>query len=609
MKHSLVKHYQNELSELEKLSESFSQAYPRIAGNLRLAAHDVEDPHIKRLIQAVALLNARVQTKLDDDFSDFSRDLLDVLYPHYQLPIPSMALVHFPSSPDLTSPYSIPQHTALACKNLTEDVSCRFQTCYDVDILPIMVSSARFYDHCEEVPDIPQKHFASSSLQLRLKCLDQSAKFADLAPRRLRFYIQLERKYAYKLYQLLFNETVVLALSNPAFADKPAVLTNHVIQSVGFDDATAILPQPAQSFSGYRLLSEFFAFPEKFLFFDLVIDPQFFGHIANTLDIAFYFKNTAPELQSRINGNVFQLGCTPIVNLFSQTAEPIRLTGETTEYQVLPDVIRSREKEIYSIEQVTVRSNKGKNIDYQKFYSMQHDKLRETPGFWHTIRRDSATLDGDNHTGSEVFMTLVDGDNYKIDYTNEDEKFILAIQAICSNGNLPRKLFQSGFTPQLSFVGESYPAKNMSWLVPATPRFSKHLQEGLPWQFVSHISANHTTLLSENGSALREMLMLYDCFGSTEIRNMISHIRGVKTRNMSQRIPGSHLESFCHGLEVTIDVSNTADAEMYMLGSILQHFLTIYSPINSFIQLVVTTSHYTKELYRWPLRIGNKSFV
>ena len=54
-----------------------------------------EDPHVERLIEAFAYLNARTRHKLDDDFPEITDAMLGVLYPHYQAPIPAMAVVQF----------------------------------------------------------------------------------------------------------------------------------------------------------------------------------------------------------------------------------------------------------------------------------------------------------------------------------------------------------------------------------------------------------------------------------------------------------------------------------------------------------------------------------
>ncbi len=46
-------------------------------------------------------------------------------------------------------------------------------------------------------------------------------------------------------------------------------LPASAINAVGFDPKEGMVPYPSSSFAGHRLLMEYFAFPEKFFFFDL----------------------------------------------------------------------------------------------------------------------------------------------------------------------------------------------------------------------------------------------------------------------------------------------------------------------------------------------------
>ena len=50
-------------------------------------------------------------------------------------------------------------------------------------------------------------------------------------------------------------------------------------------------------------------------------------------------------LELGVNARTFRLGCSPIVNLYSQVAEPILLDHARYEYQVVPDVSRRKATE------------------------------------------------------------------------------------------------------------------------------------------------------------------------------------------------------------------------------------------------------------------------
>src|SRR5687768_2182706 len=116
MRDELLAYYERELTFLRKMAKEFADAYPKIAGRLRLEPGKCEDPHVERMIEACALLGARVQLKLDDEFPQITESLLQVLYPHYLAPVPSMTIVQFALDPDrgkLTSGYTIARHRSL----------------------------------------------------------------------------------------------------------------------------------------------------------------------------------------------------------------------------------------------------------------------------------------------------------------------------------------------------------------------------------------------------------------------------------------------------------------------------------------------------------------
>src|SRR6476469_5917280 len=89
---NLLPYYERELGFLRRYSRDFSEAYPKIAGRLLMSGEVSEDPHIERLIQSLALLNARTAKKLDDDYPEFTEALFEVLYPHYLRPFPSCSI-------------------------------------------------------------------------------------------------------------------------------------------------------------------------------------------------------------------------------------------------------------------------------------------------------------------------------------------------------------------------------------------------------------------------------------------------------------------------------------------------------------------------------------
>src|SRR5215470_13619897 len=141
MADELLSYYNQELLYLTKLGAEFAERHPAAAGRLRISADAVEDPHVSRLMQGVAFLNARIRRKLDDEFPELTDALLGQLYPHYLAPIPSMSIVSFAVQKDLAESRTV----RAGCEIETEAIggeTCRFRTTQDVPLWPIELESA-----------------------------------------------------------------------------------------------------------------------------------------------------------------------------------------------------------------------------------------------------------------------------------------------------------------------------------------------------------------------------------------------------------------------------------------------------------------------------------
>ena len=265
MADELLSYYNQELLYLTKLGAEFAERHPAAAGRLRMSADAVEDPHVSRLLQGVAFLNARIRRKLDDEFPELTDALLGQIYPHYLAPIPSMAIVAFGVQKDLAEPRSVRAGSEIETEALGGEV-CRFRTTQDVALSPIEIQSAALTGRPLVGPASPRGCVAV--LRLTLRCLAPEMTVAQLAPDSLRFFLRGPSSEAMRLYELIFNDTAVVAVAESGRRSATAAVGFAGIRPVGFSAAEGMLPYPARSPLGYRLLTEYFAFPEKFLFFD-----------------------------------------------------------------------------------------------------------------------------------------------------------------------------------------------------------------------------------------------------------------------------------------------------------------------------------------------------
>ena len=334
-----------------------------------------------------AFVSGRIHAKLDDEFPELTESLLSVLYPHYLAPIPSLAILQFeldPERAELPQGFTIPRQSRVRSQPIG-NVPCRFRTGYPVTLWPVRLAEARLTKPPFPAGLRPPPRTVAI-LRLQLECMAGLA-FADLELERLRFYLSGEKQLVAALYEALFNQVLRVDLrSGDGKADRPAIelKPEEALRQVGFDSDDALLPYPSRSFPGYRLLTEFFAFPQKFTFLDLCgLERACRAGFPGTLEVILFLKSTERNLEQGINAETFRLGCTPIINLFEQTAEPIPLTHARADYRITPDVANPDGMEVYSVDSVrgldpTTRSPTELT---HPFYSFHHGSAaRRTSG-------------------------------------------------------------------------------------------------------------------------------------------------------------------------------------------------------------------------------------
>lgn len=597
MNDDILQYYERELTFIREMGAEFSKKYPRIAGRLLLEPDKCEDPHTERLIEAMAFLSGRIHKKIDDDFPEITESLLNILYPHYISPIPSMSVVKFePANQGIPAEgYRIAGHTPLYSKPVN-GVPCQFSTGYTVTLWPVEVTSARLADPGKQVKN------AQQALVLQLKTFNNLT-FSQLGLDRLRFFLNGSGQHVFHLYELLFNNVCHLEC---AFSDQ----TGRTVQSalrpgdlvpVGFGPDETLIPCQQRSFPGYLLLFEYFCFPEKFLFFDLKrLGNACRASCGDTLEIWLYLDRQAKS-NLFIDRDTFCLHATPVVNLFPRVAEPVRLSREKPEYRVIPDIRRLEATEIFSVDRVVSSTgSREKEKEYRPFYSLRHHLegatgLEKQP-FWH-IRRKPSVKKGDN--GTDIFLSFADPDFKPVDPGVE----IVTVQVTCTNRDLPGRIAFGD--PSGDFEIESAaPVSSIKCLIKPTLTRRPSFGGALQWRLISHLSLNYLSLVEDGEDALKEVLRLYDFDNSPATRQQISGIVSLQSGFITRRIG----RSFCRGVQTTItfDEDKYVGTGLYLFAAVLEHFIGQSVSINSFSQLVVKTLQKKEGLKVWPPRNGNR---
>jgi type VI secretion system protein ImpG len=611
MSDALYEHYREELFFIRKLAQEFRQRYPAAAARLQLEENRSADPHVERLIEAFALLTARVQLKIHDEFPELTDALLHVLYPHLLAPIPSLAMMqfHLPAESASETGVHIPARSMLRTQR-PGDPPCRFRTCYPLTLWPIEVKEARL-----QPPPFPGglnvPAGAIACLRLRLH-LQADLTFNAIPLERLRFYLHGDPTLTMPLYELLFNHALQVVLRPVDIkAAAPIYLTpQQTLAPVGFGLDEGLLPYPSVSFPGYRLLTEYFAFPHKFLYADLLGWEHLRSVKTRQVEVIIFLNRTLPRLEQKIEPGVFRLGCTPLVNLFERPpVEPFPLNHRRAEYRLEADISTPDAFEIYSVDEVSVAYPDGSTVDVLPFYGYRHGGNRENrTAFWYMTRRP-ALRPGDH--GTDVFLHLVDL-NAKPDRPADG---VVIAKTTCSNRDLPNRLPRQG--EEIPFDTEfAAPGVELRCLLSPTPPQRPPLRRGMHWRLVSQLNLNHLSIAEsgEGTAALQEILRLYDFTDpdtdpqlSATARLTIDGITDVRSRRTSRWSQGT----FCRGVEtaITFDEKNFLGTSMLLFSAVLERFLGLYVHLNSFSEVVVKIRQREGEFKRWPPRAGVQSLL
>jgi len=607
MRDRVLDYYENELTFLRQMGKEFAEKHPKIAARLQLDVNRCEDPHVERLLEGFALLAARVHLKIDDEFPQITEGLLNILYPHFLRPIPSMTVAQFRLDPEqgkLTTGLSIPRDSILYSRPV-DGVPCKFRTCYDVTLWPLEVGDARWVTPDKLNPPLRAPD-AVAALRVELRGLSDVS-FEKLQMSSLRFYLHGEGDVVNTLYELLSNNCRQIMVRDPDNPKKPPhTLRAKSLRPMGFSESESVLQYPRRSFQGYRLLQEYFAFPDKFFFFELKDLEQSWKAIpGGRAEIIFLISPfEAEQRQQRlavaVTAKAILLGCSPIINLFPQTAEPILLTQRRSEYPVVPDARRRMATEIFSIEDVVSSDPATHELThYEPFYSYRHRTLMEkNQTFWYSTRRPSSRQ-GDE--GSEVSLLLVD----LAMRTCLPDTQVITAHCTCTNRDIPARCPFGNENGDFEVEGIGS-IKGAVALRKPTPTLRPPMGRNALWRLISHLALNYLSLVEEGREALQEVLRLYNFSDSADLDKQVSGITGVSSKRHFARINSESGIAFARGTRVDMefDEDNYSGGGVFLFAAVIDHFLGLYASLNSFSQLVVKTRQRRGVLKEWPPRAG-----
>ena len=619
----LLQHYNLELQHLREMGAEFAQQFPKIAARLGMSGLEVADPYVERLLEGTAFMAARVQLKLDAEFPRFTQALLEIVYPHYLAPTPSMLVAQLrpdPNEPTLAAATRIvPRGTTMYSVVGPDDMTaCEFRTAQDVVLLPIEVVSAAYFSYAPDLPlntlSLPQSVKGGVRIRLRTTA---GLNFSQTSIDRLCFYLAGRDDVANKLLELSLSSCAgVIVRPVGAKAHDFTLLPGSAVAPVGFSDDQALLPLSVRSFQGYRLLQEYFAFPQRYRFIELSGLSQAIGRVAGQeIEIVVLLGRGEPTLESMVDGSNFQLFCTPAVNLFEKARmDRIHVSDSTFEFHVVADRTRPLDYEIYQVTDV-VGHGAGDDSEQQflPFYSASSLDPDDRSAYF-TMRRQSRVLPPDqkrrgprsSYIGSEVFLSLVDSKQapYSADLRQ------LSIQALCTNRDLvlqmPVGLGQTDFSLNIAA-----PVTSVRVVAGPSRPYSPVADGAVAWRAISHLSLNYLSLVNATGeqgaAALRDLLELYATTTDVSARRQIEGLRSVSVNRVVRRLPTRGPIAFGRALEITVDVDEMAfeGGSAFLLGAVLDRYFARYVSINSATETVLRSDS-RGEINRWTPTWGTR---
>ncbi|MES2740887.1 MAG: type VI secretion system baseplate subunit TssF [Pseudomonadota bacterium] len=636
-----LRYYSQELQHVREMGGEFAADYPKIAGRLGLDSFECADPYVERLLEGFSFLTARVQMKIDAEYPRFTQHLSELVYPHLLAPTPSMAVVQLQADlddPALARGFLVPRGSAMrSVLGKGDTTACEYRSAHDVTLWPIELVEAKLLPHtgARAAADIALPPTVKAALRLRLRTRGGIA-FGDLALDRLCLHLRGADGLPARIYERLLasvqgvlvtpaakSATHPVATSVATSVAPPAttpaawhrLLPKSALQPLGFDEQAALLPAGPRSFPGYRLLQEYFAFAQRYLFIELGgLGAALAGRPDQEIEITVLLGRTDPELEQALDASHFALNCTPVINLFQRRADRIEITDEQSEYHVLVDRTRPMDHEVFQIESVTgYGSGQQSQQTFRPFYTANDLGGPRQERAFYQIRRERRTVsqrqrrDGprSSYIGSEAYLSIVDA--AAAPYSSALRQ--LGLSLWCTNRDLPLSMPLG--VGKTDFVLEAGGPLAAVRCVAGPSRPLPSFAEGaVAWRLLNQLSLNYLSLFDsdpqQGAAALREMLALYCHADDAAAQRQIEGVRTIGASAVTRRMPSPGPIAFGRGVEITVTLDDAAfdGTGAFLLGAVLAHFFGMYAPINSFTETVIKTLA-RGEIMRWPAKEGS----
>ena len=582
-------YYQRELLALRELGREAARRNPALEPFFGTPGRD---PDVERLLEGFSFLAGRLREKLDDELPEIVQGLFGMLWPNYLRPLPAASVIQYQPRGNVTGATTVPRGTLVESVPV-DGARCRFQTVYDTEILPLQVEDVRFLE----------RHGAAI---MAVRFAVAGGVLGGLPLSRLRVFFTGDGAIPYTLYfnlaYRLQEARFVLRDSSPDGESREyvaAVLPPSCMRPLGFREDEGLYPYPRETALGYRILQEYFCYPEKFLFVEIAgleqgLTKETLARFAGAREFELHFVLPAlPEHYESFQASNWNLCCTPVVNIFPFAAASLHVVREYPEYKVLPAARQPEHFPVYSVEHVGTWRNLDKHSGV--FTSLQTCEAAQcwsedsSPRYRLSLR---PTLDRQDVETSIAFERIP---------TNG---MTVALKLLCTNGLLPTRLGPGDIRENIGHDANTAPFAN---ILPVSIPHPPPCSEDMLWKLLSNMSLNYIPLT--DAAAFRAVIATYafragsNRARSRELDRLLQGIRAIDSPTTDRIFDGSPRR----GARTTITMDQSffiCEGAMVLFGSVLNEFLSMYATVNSFHQLIVKEASRGEE-YHWPARIGS----
>ena len=613
----LLRAYNDELAYLRESAKEFGAEHEVVAGYLGLKTPNDPDPYVERLLEGVAFLAARVNLKISDQFPDFTQHLLQAIQPNYLAPTPSMCVVALkPEEGDeaLAKGQVVPRLTPLTGAVPGHDTAVTFRTGQAVELLPLAITEAQYLPSRASVAGYAAAAGVRAEAGLRIRFTSTGGLLSNISPASLPVYLAGSESTPGELYRQLLGDAVAVVAETDA---KPVVRVPGLPkpEPYGFGEDCALLPHEGRAFRGYRVLSEYFACPERFMFADFRGLGAAFSRCQTHCDVVVLFKRGASALIDAVSAETLRLFATPAINLFEMSLGRTSISPFEHEHQVIADRTRPVDFEVYRIQEVTAHGRTGGSRPAAPLYAFGTLLYDWRDAIFYVTRlrprrlstKEQRLKRRTDYVGTETFLSLTSpGEAARL-----DDVYEVSLKALVTNRELPELLrFGSGaFDLQAGAVSLA----GVEMLrAPTRPRPPLGLGDAA-WRVISHLTPNYASLIDGADGApdlLKDHLALYGRPEDPVMRRQIDGIQKVSSRSVTRRVSDVDRLAFGRGRQATIrlDDASYENGRMYLFTAVVDRFLAEFASVNSFVETVFESPD-QGEVARWPARTGRRPTI